>query len=62
MDDFFAMLILPVYVDDQQQDRNCWSWLSHPKGVPALLSRSIVDAIHVDKATLVFENQRRQIE
>jgi len=56
------MLILPVYVDDQQQDSNCRFWLSHPKDVPALFSRPIVDAIHVDKATLVFENQRRQIE
>ena len=46
-DDFFAIDVLPIGVDNQQDGRSLRLEANFPKGVPPLFSR-FVDAIRAD--------------
>jgi hypothetical protein len=54
-DDFFAMIVLSVCVNNQQQDVDLWLNTRHADCVPASLS-CFVYAVQTDKAALVLED------
>ena len=60
-DDFFAIGLLPIGVDNQQDSCSPGREANSPEGVPALFSR-FVDAVGADEAVVVFEDERRQLE
>jgi hypothetical protein len=60
-DDFFAMIVLSVCVNNQQHYRDLSLNTHRADCVPPSLS-CLVYAVRTDKAALVLEDQRRQLE
>ncbi len=60
-DDFFAIDVLPISVDNQQNGRSLRLEANFPEGMPPLFSR-FVDAMRADETVFVFEDERRQLE
>jgi hypothetical protein len=54
-DDFFAMIVLSVCVNNQQHNGDLWLNTGRPDCVPASLS-CFVDMVHTDKAAFVLED------
>jgi len=60
-DDFFAMTVLSISVDDQEDSGNLRFNLSCANRMPPLFSR-FVHAVQAYEAAFVFEDQRGQLE
>jgi hypothetical protein len=61
-DDFFATIVLPVHVNNQQYCASPRFNLSCTYRMPALFFRLAVDAVRIDQAAFVLKHQRRQFE
>jgi hypothetical protein len=61
-DNFFAKIVLPVDVNNQQHGPSPAFNLSCANRMPALLLRLAIDAVRADQAALVLERQRRQFK
>ena len=61
-DDFFATIVLPIHVNNQEHGSSPGFNLSCADGMPALFFRPAIDAVRVDEAAFVLEHQRRQLK
>jgi len=55
-DDFFATIILPIHVNNQQNGSSAGFYLNCANRMPALFFRLALDAVRVDDATFVLEH------
>ena len=53
-DGFFATIVLPVNVNNQQHDASSVFYLSCANRMPALFFRLALDAVSIDEAAFVF--------
>jgi hypothetical protein len=60
-DDFFAIPVLPVCVNNEQHDGGRGLNRHGAESMPARFSR-LVDAVQADQTVIVFEYQSRQLE
>jgi hypothetical protein len=61
-DDFFATIVLPVHMNNQQHGSGPGFNPNCANRMPALFFRLAVDAVRLDEAAFVLEHQRRQFK
>jgi hypothetical protein len=60
-DEFFSMSILPVHMHHQQNCGNSGFNRDCAERVPSLFA-GLIDPVQSDQTSLIFKNQRRQLE
>ena len=61
-DDFFAMIVLPIRVNDQQHRSRAGRNSSRAECMPSFLPRPAVYAVCTDEAVFVFKDERGQFK